>query len=121
MDQWYRRILATLGVILELLILLALARGSGLTAYVLADVSARLLKTLLRLVVPLGIALLILGHSGLVPLLHAAMKTVGRIRERILVYIDNRQEYSDRVTGTVQKSLDTVINILKDDHENKDI
>ena len=124
MNRYLKTLLWILGTVISVLAvthMILLIMSSDFASYVFLDILKRFTKGFLKLMRFLKIALLIGIFAFRKPLLGLARKTVGQIWECILIYRDNRQEYSDRVIGQVRQGLDTVKNILESDYNDKSI
>ncbi|MDE7295608.1 MAG: hypothetical protein K2N72_14385 [Oscillospiraceae bacterium] len=124
MNRYLKTLLWILGTVISVLAvthMILLIMSSDFASYVFLDILKRFTKGFLKLMRFLKIALLIGIFAFRKPLLGLARKIVGQIWECILIYRDNRQEYSDRVIGQVRQGLDTVKNILESDYNDKSI
>ena len=124
MNRYLKTLLWILGTVISVLAvthMILLIMSSDFASYVFLDILKRFTKGFLKLMRFLKIALLIGIFAFRKPLLGLARKTVGQVWERILIYRDNRQEYSDRVIGQVRQRLDMVKNILESDYNDKSI
>ena len=124
MNRYLKTLLWILGTVISVLAvthMILLIMSSDFASYVFLDILKRFTKGFLKLMRFLKIALLIGIFAFRKPLLGLARKTVGRIWECVLIYRDNRQEYSDRIIGQARQRLDMVKNILESDYNDKSI